>query len=165
MLSSGGQVYVTVDGGKTWETHKLKMKGKPEVIVFISLRQGWLVERVISRDQTRSFGRLHRSNDGGRTWELLATFDRRVLGLTVLDPRRIFVSGENGSILRTRDGGQSWQRTRTGTRATINSIASDQKLNLIAVGDCGTVLISNDEGSNGVECGVLPMVRTVSTPA
>lgn len=148
MLSGGGSIHATIDGGKTWKTGRLKIKGRPEVIRFISSRAGWLVERVISKDQGRSIGRLHKSKDGGSTWESVATFDNRILDLAVLDQERIFVSGEGGLIAATRDAGQSWQRLRTKTHAAINSIAFDGNRTVIAAGDFRTLLISDDGGSS-----------------
>jgi len=147
VLGGGGTIHLTDNGGETWHSEQLTGPGKPDVIRFVNSRQGWLVESVITKDQAKTIGRVHRSDDSGKNWELAATFERQILDIAVLDGERIFIAGEGGLIEKTVDGGKSWQRLKTRTRANINSIAFYGNSTGIAGADFGTLLMADGNGT------------------
>lgn len=136
----------TSNGGQTWQSQQLNIEGRPEIIRFFDYKYGWLVERILTNVQTESISRLHRSVDGGATWDFVRAFDDRILDLRICDRKHIFVCGESGLIASSHNSGLKWHRFRTGTSAAINFVTlSDQAL--VAGGDFGSLLFSRDHGN------------------
>lgn len=108
---SGGVIFKTTDGGKSWKKlpltadHNIRSiairKSKPEEVWAVSGRE--FVDE----------GSIYKSVDGGESWMPLSTglkkswFDEIVL--TTDDPPVILVGGGRG-VYRSKDGGISWSR-------------------------------------------------------
>ena len=136
----------TANGGQTWQSQPLNIKGRPELIRFFDHKCGWLVERVLTKAQTESISRLHRTTNGGETWDFVATFDDRINDLRARDHKQIFVCGESGLIASSQNGGLRWRRFKTGTTVAINFITLGSDQLLVAGGDFGCLLLSRDQG-------------------
>ena len=141
-----GRVHVTNDGGNHWKMTPAQISGQPDKIRFHNARKGWLIEHYVNKDQTRSYSRLHTSDDGGHSWSKVARFDRRLLDLHALNEDRLIVVGETGFIAQSSDGGNSWKRIPTRRRANFNSIHFYEGRICLAVGDSNTLLLSKDGG-------------------
>ena len=144
--SSDGEVYLTEDGGENWKALEVKMAGKPYKIEFINAQKGWLIEHYGNQNHSRTYSRLHVSDDGGYSWRRVARFDRRIFDLHALDENHIFVVGETGFIAKTTDGGQNWKRIESRSRANFNAVGFYQERIGIAPGDLNTLLLSTDGG-------------------
>ena len=136
----------TWNGGQTWQSQQLNIEGRPEIIRFFDRKYGWLVERTLKNVQTESISRLHRSIDGGATWNFVRAFDDRILDLRIRDRKQIFVCGESGLIAFSHNGGVKWHRFRTGTSIAINVVALGSDQTVVAGGDFGCLLLSRDQG-------------------
>ena len=126
---------------------RLNIEGRSEIIRFFDHKYGWLVERILTNAQTESISRLHRSTNGGETWEFVTVFDGRILDLRVKDHRQIFVCGESGLIASSHNGGLKWRRLKTGISVAVNFIALGSDQTLVAGGDFGSLLLSRDQGN------------------
>lgn len=136
----------TPDGGQTWRSQQLNIEGRPEIIRFFDHKYGWLVERILTNGQTESISRLHRSTDGGETWDFVRAFDDRILDLRICDRKKIFVCGESGLIASSDNGGLKWRRFNIGTTVAINVLTVGRDQTLVAGGDFGILLVSRDRG-------------------
>lgn len=101
---SGGSLFATEDGGRTWQRLALPFTGPPVEIVRQDVRNGWV------RDLN---GNAARTGDGGQTWQMAFTLggdqgaaQGATLGqyVSTQDGWRI----ASGQIQVSRDGGQSW---------------------------------------------------------
>lgn len=121
ICGSEGQVYRTINGGKTWDVQTLR-DAYIDHVFFVDEETGWL-------SHGRN-GQLFHTDDGGTTWQLQPKIEdsvyidstyfrtkedgwgvgRRLLkggtGFMPLDIERNLVQG---IVLRTQDGGRSWQ--------------------------------------------------------
>jgi len=136
----------TTNSGQTWQSQQLNIEGRPEIIRFLDHKYGWLVERILTNAQTESVSRLHRSTNGGETWDFVTAFDDHILDLRIRDHKRIFVCGESGLIASSHNGGLKWRRLKTKTGVAINFVALGSNQTLVAGGDFGCLLLSRDEG-------------------
>lgn len=92
-------VRVTGDGGFTWT--QIGLSGVDLHAMTVS------PARPSDLWGYASSGQLHRSRDGGVTWELLGPASVRALAGHPVDHLRVLASSSNG-ILRSTDGGASW---------------------------------------------------------
>jgi len=136
----------TRNGGQTWQSQQLNIEGRPEIIRFVDRNHGWLVERILKNVQTESISRLHRSIDGGETWDFVRAFDDRILDLRIRNRKQIFVCGESGLIAFSPNGGLKWHRFNTGTNEAINFVTLGGDQSVVAGGDFGFLLLSRDQG-------------------
>ena len=136
----------TADGGQTWRSKQLNIEGRPDIIRFFDHKYGWLVEGILTNAQMATVSRLHRSTNGGETWDFVTAFDDRILDLRIHHHKQILVCGESGLIASSHNGGLKWQHVKTGTRVAINFITSGSDQILVAGGDFGSLLLSRDQG-------------------
>lgn len=113
----GGWVFVTADGGASWEGRRLT-DGKLKGVCFANAREGWAVGDMD----------IVHTRDGGRTWTVQLHRDNGGLALSdavcLADARRCWaVSALDGSIWKTDDGGGSWRQVRRDRGAGIGGIA------------------------------------------
>lgn len=141
-----GKVRLTEDGGESWKATEVTMEGKADKIRFYNAKKGWLVEHYGNQAQTRTYSRLHASDDGGYSWRIVKRFDRCIGDLHVLQENRLIVVGESGFIAVTSDGGQEWKRVESKSRAFINAVRFYDDRVGIALGDNNTLLLSKDGG-------------------
>lgn len=111
-----GRLSVTTDGGGTWQELTRIARGGDEQVTSIAVAAG---EREMLFASNRRG--VHRSSDGGTTWELtnVGLADSRIIFVAVdpTDPRRVFAgTGTNrpygiyqgSGLYRSTDGGDSW---------------------------------------------------------
>lgn len=126
ICGTGGEVYSTADGGKTWRVQKVRGATCSDVF-FVNENKGWM-----SRSAD---GRLYSTDDGGETWQMQPKIDskkyiesiwflndkegwgagRQLLGGNAGDtPADVERNLVTGIVLRTSDGGQSWRPVDVG---------------------------------------------------
>lgn len=112
--NDGGEVLYTVNGGGHWQrvaVNGFDNYGRIEDVDFFDASLGWAVGR--QEFFGGGLGRIVRSSDGGRTWEVQQTLNAAYMeDVEVLDAQTVLALGQipfgPRFILRTTDGGQSW---------------------------------------------------------
>ncbi len=130
--SASRGVYVTDDGGRTWEktlyvgpssgAADLAWSPKAPRTVFAAIwqfrREPWIATSGGAADG------LYRSRDGGRTWAKIQghgfptdTLGRIGVAVAPSDPQRVYavVQSKQGTIWRSGDGGDTWRRVSSDT--------------------------------------------------
>lgn len=103
-------------------------------------------------------GQIYASYDAGKSWTLLANFNRPqlILDQLIIDPRDskvIYTSGhrhkEAGGFFKTKDGGKTWKEAKDLKDEAIHSmIQSALDPNIIIVGSVSGVWESKDSGDS-----------------
>jgi photosystem II stability/assembly factor-like uncharacterized protein len=112
MVRSPDVLYLTHDGGASWNSTKLPSRLIRDMPEFISPSQGWLlglaadpVTRILRPDK------LYATSDGGQTWEAI-TPSRELFGpLNFVSDRvgfSVYTKSRDRSLLKTIDGGHTW---------------------------------------------------------
>ncbi len=111
-----GNVQVTRDGGKTWTNVVGNVKGVPARTWVSRVEAGHFDENTayVTFDGHRTGDMktyVHRTSDGGRTWEALATEDLRghaqVIREDLVNPNLLYLGTEYGLYISV-DAGKSW---------------------------------------------------------
>lgn len=144
-------VYRTTDGGQTWEKAVVTVD-YPLVqaeLDFLDARRGWIMA-IPQRGMSSSPGRLFTTEDGGRTWTLVASTQGEHPGLPLGGDLR-FTGPETGwlvgsyeatgirHLFTTMNGGRTWQElvfTPPGDFATSDFL--------------GTPVFSGPKGQDGI---------------
>ncbi len=115
------QIIRTNDGGVTWydvTPPGLTQAGYSVFVDFLDMYHGWI---QVADPQNYPFGgRLHRTSDGGTTWESFPT-PFSAGDLEFLDANNGWMLADLGagagsmavSVFQTRDGGANWKRVYT----------------------------------------------------
>ncbi len=125
--TSAGQMYLSINGGGSWQRFAKLGIGDRYVLDHIVLdpaRPGTMY--VSAWDVEREGGDLFRSRDGGRNWEILPGMrgkSIRALSLAETDSR-VMVVGALDGVFRSADGGDTWQRISPPNHAEIRNIES-----------------------------------------
>ncbi len=125
--TSAGQLYLSINGGGSWQRLARLGVGDRYVLDHIVLdpaRPGTLY--VSAWDVEREGGDLFRSRDQGRTWEVLTAMrgkSIRALAMAETDSRVLVVGALDG-VFRSADGGDTWQRISPARHAEIRNIES-----------------------------------------
>ena len=110
----GGEIVRTTNGGKLWEravVDGFSVYGDLHDIEFSDPLQGWAVGE--NEYFGGSDGRVSRSTDGGRTWDLqLSIPNAEFFGIAAIDAQTALAYGRglfaSSTCLRTADGGNTW---------------------------------------------------------
>ena len=98
--NSSAAVYVTSDGGNTWQTATGISNGIPSRACHVSGTKFFLVDNS---------GHIKKSLDDGLTWTTVYTGGPILLGIAFYNDLIGQACGDNGVLLRTVDGGNTWQ--------------------------------------------------------
>lgn len=165
-IGAYGLMYRTSDGGESWasEFHEellipddrdyLQELKAEDYDAYLDERSSILphFNRLLVDGKTLflagEIGLLAKSNDVGRTWELL---DEIYMGsffdIARTQAGNLLVVGLRGNVFHSRDNGTSWQHVDTGTTALLNKILLvNNKINVL--GNAGIVLTSENDGLN-----------------
>ncbi len=91
---------------------------------------------------------IHITHDGGKTWSNVSSgyTSMRFMDIFILDSSTIFMSGNDGIIIRSTDGGGSWQTMHTGITEQLWGIYFLNQNLGFAVGSNGTIIRSTNGG-------------------
>lgn len=97
-----------------------------------------------------SFENIHITQDGGKSWTNANSgyTSMRFMDIFIQDKATIFMSGNEGIIIRSVNGGASWQTLSTGTTEQLWGIHFLNSNLGFAVGSNGTIIRSTNGGSN-----------------
>jgi photosystem II stability/assembly factor-like uncharacterized protein len=133
-----GAIFVTEDGGETWQEAYNDMHG----ISSLFLKRptlGWVT----------SMGSVGSTTNRGENWEK-NILDRNdvVRGSFFLTGQTGWIVGHNGLFASTTDGGWSWQKKGRLTDRNLYAIAFQSVYDAIAVGEDGKIFLSTNSGAN-----------------
>ena len=100
-LAFEGEVWLSTDGGRTWNVSKLTTEEAPQAIQCDPADNLWVVG---------SFSTVSISRDGGASWTV-SSRDEDVIytDIQFFDEQTAYIAGEFGSLLKTTDAGASWE--------------------------------------------------------
>ncbi len=121
-LATGQGVYVSEDGGHTWQQRNsgLPHVGVRDLVVGPGPSAYWW---CVLSDDGKNPGAVYRSEDAGRSWRLISggllVADVKRLVLAPSDPQRLYLAARDrymggrtypGGVYRSGDGGMSWRQ-------------------------------------------------------
>jgi len=142
-----GAVIRTTDGGETWKLQRLDVSVDQPLfsVHFKNEKEGFAVGLWSIALTTK---------DGGETWQQASIpaptiggkADRNLFKIFASLKGALFISGEQGGILRSDDGGLSWTYIHTGYKGTFWSGCALKNGTLLVTGLRGTIYRSTDDG-------------------
>ncbi|MBR9979228.1 MAG: T9SS type A sorting domain-containing protein [Bacteroidetes bacterium] len=142
-----GCILKTTNGGEDWFIASLLLPDPPDAPFWVT----WMGIQFVSRKVGYAVGRRNsvaRSDDGGLTWNLfypLPTYTER-FSVFAHDEDRVFVGGDQASLLWSDNGGVDWYKDRVGSTVNYDIHFIDDEVGII-VGSNG-VAITGDGGRN-----------------
>ena len=112
---------------------------------FSNQIMGWLVGEE---------GRVMVTQDGGLTWVLVDSLPEEIsenfnFQAVAVHSEHCWIAGSPGTVvLHTTDAGRTWNRLPTGQNLPIRDLCFVDPLHGCAVGDLGTILVTEDGGQN-----------------
>src|SRR5438128_9970956 len=136
---TGGAIYQTLDGGRSWRP----LARTTEILTsvhFVSPKIGWVAGHA---------GRIERTADGGMTWKTqrVEREDEALNSIFFIDERRGWIVGGSGLVLRTTNGGESWDRVATGRIEDLWAVRFAAPERGWIVGEDGLILSTADGGT------------------
>jgi photosystem II stability/assembly factor-like uncharacterized protein len=140
-----GAFLETRNGGQTWTSGAPQIDNPDEF--HLNAITGTGDGRVFVAGEG---GLMFRSLDAGETWEALdAFYEGSWFGALYVDRSGdLLVFGLRGNVYRSRDFGSNWESVDGDNNVTLAGGAADTGGNVVLVGGVGTVLFSEDGGSN-----------------
>ena len=102
------------------------------------------------------FGAIYKTIDGGKTWDFTSAKNDYFTATEWFSATEGVAIGWEGSILRTENGGEDWDIIRNANKLAqkkiyLKSLAQNNSSELVAAGEKGCILYSNDKGRNWKE--------------
>ncbi len=154
-LVAGRKMFVTKDGGRTWDETLIIdpgeiQDGSPEFlsIRFNSKNQGFIIGSVLNSNEEVVDSLLLRTVNGGESWSRI-TIPEVKTELFHLDfdgKQEGWIVGDIGVILATVDNGNSWTKQESGTDAALFNVDFRDHKKGYVVGEKGTILRTEDGG-------------------
>ncbi|MCY1491112.1 Ycf48-like protein [compost metagenome] len=134
-----GMIVHTRDGGRSWAyVAGLDNPERLHLNAVLGLADGSLLV-------AGEGGRLHRSGDGGRTWQAVAQPTQASLyRLLRLDDGQLLAMGFGGALFGSRDQGQNWQAIALPVKASLYGGEQLADGSLLLSGQGGLLLHSRD---------------------
>lgn len=156
-LVAGRTMFVTRDGGRTWQEIRIFRAGdfgagRPEFlsIRFSDTRRGYVVGSVLRRSGDEDVvvdSLLMRTEDGGDSWRRIAVPTKTELFHVDFNGNSHgWVVGDEGVIFATTDEGKTWRKQDSGTSATLFNVDFRNDYNGYVVGQGGTILRTENGG-------------------
>jgi photosystem II stability/assembly factor-like uncharacterized protein len=156
-LVAGRTMFVTRDGGRTWQEIRIYRAGdfgagRPEFlsIRFSDNRRGYVVGSVLRRSGDEDVvvdSLLMRTEDGGDTWRRISVPTKTELFHVDFNGNSHgWVVGDEGVIFATTDEGKTWRKQDSGTSATLFNVDFRNDDNGYVVGQGGTILRTENGG-------------------
>ena len=122
-------VYGSTDGGKSWLPLGLQGAGMNYGIPGVAISPAYASDRTffaVSASSVSIGASIHRTTDGGATWERVYTTDyigQLAISPWYADDRTVYAAGNNGRVLRSTDGGRAWDLVGNWPSGTYTGIA------------------------------------------
>ncbi|HET9280720.1 MAG TPA: YCF48-related protein [Candidatus Angelobacter sp.] len=155
--TSAGTLYLSTDTGKSWSRFARLGSSAEMVLDHIVIDPSDPKNMFVAAwnaQMPNSDGDLFRSQDAGKTWEIVADLhgkSLRALTISSANPR-VLVAGALDGIYRSRDGGHNWERISPENHAEIKNIESiaidPQNADVIYAGTWHLPWKTDDGGKN-----------------
>ncbi|WP_321912159.1 WD40/YVTN/BNR-like repeat-containing protein [Paraburkholderia sp. J11-2] len=142
-----GTIIATQDGGETWKVQRVDTSTDQPLfsVAFLNERDGFAVGL---------WSLLLATHDGGNTWSRVAVpkpaggsrADRNLYRVFADRANAIYVTAEQGAVLRSKDGGASWKWLDTGGKGSLWAGTAAPDGRLFVGGLLGNVYASSDGG-------------------
>ena len=136
----------TIDGGKNWYPSYSGKTAELYSVYFVDSLHGWAVGKG-----TSSSSMIIHTDDGGINWNIQTNPrpNKVFFAITFRDQNQGWIACESGYILKTVNGGVDWTSDGVGTQAERNlkAIGFTGSNFLMAIGNAGLIIKSNDNGS------------------
>lgn len=155
--TSAGTLYLSTDNGKSWSRFARLGSSTEMVLDHIVIDPSDpknIFVAAWNAQMPNSDGDLFRSQDAGKTWEIVADLhgkSLRALTISSANPK-VLVAGALDGIYRSRDGGHNWERISPENHAEIKNIESiaidPQNADVIYAGTWHLPWKTDDGGKN-----------------
>jgi photosystem II stability/assembly factor-like uncharacterized protein len=167
-----GAIFLTRDGGKTWESRDSGTKVALFSVDFADAQRGWVVGKS---------GEIRATTDGGKTWTRQKSpidAGKSLFRVRAVDAKTVWAVGDWGAIAVTTDGGATWQDRSLPTQRIIAGDRPDRQENIVLedvvlydivwpdaqhgyiAGEFATVLATSDGGATWMQR-TLPTEKTI----
>lgn len=155
--TSAGTLYLSTDNGKSWSRFARLGSSAEMVLDHIVIDPSDPKNMFVAAWNARmpnSDGDLFRSQDAGKTWEIVADLHGKSLRALAIASanHRVLVAGALDGIYRSRDGGHNWERISPENHAEIKNIESiaidPQNADVIYAGTWHLPWKTDDGGKN-----------------
>ncbi len=155
-LVAGKKMFLTGDGGKSWNETKIydPEEFKNAVPEFLSIRfadkkRGLIIGSLLNKNDDVVDSLVMRTDDGGETWARIKVPSKlELFHLDFVNSSRGWIVGDKGMILATNDGGLNWQIQKSGTTNALFNVDFRDSDEGYAVGAKGVILRTEDGGNN-----------------
>jgi hypothetical protein len=135
----------TGNAGSSWVSLGLPFEGTPYRVFFVNESLGW----ALIRSEVTQNTVVAKSTDGGSSWDELAVFPEAYMEIYAINSVEIMLFGSTGTILKSWNGGGAWEVTgRCEVAVNAAVFVNDRG---IAVGDRGSLLLTEDRGGTWIE--------------
>lgn len=125
----GENIYHTTNGGRSWlslsktplgnHQRQRQMRIAPSHADYMPAL--WFTDAGTGL-MARLDGEVYYTNDGGKTWELIWSVDKKITDVFFISDHEGWIVGDEGFIARTNDGGRTWVTVSIQTKADFTSI-------------------------------------------
>jgi photosystem II stability/assembly factor-like uncharacterized protein len=144
-----GAILKTVDGGETWVAQRSNIERDQPLfsVHFKNANEGWAVGL---------WSLMLHTTDGGATWQEqklpvppgAKKADRNLFAMFADAKGVLYITSEQGRVLRSQDGGANWQYRETGYAGSLWSGVALASGNLLVGGLRGSLYRSTDGGES-----------------
>ena len=141
---SNGNVYKTVDGGKTWSLKSSINSSSCNInkMYFVDSNTGFISRGYMAE--------ILKTTDGGETWKINNSSTDVINTFCFIDAQNGFSAGEDGVIFKTSNGGSTWEwagfQNGRIDGTDINGLYFIDNMTGFAVGLSGRILKTTDGG-------------------
>jgi photosystem II stability/assembly factor-like uncharacterized protein len=149
----GKNVYLTEDGGQNWQRlgsippgdyrHQREMRVAPELANYQPRLWFMTAENGV---MAKLDGMVHRTNDGGRTWQYVFDAGKSLRDVFFYDNSSGWLVGNAGFVALTSDGGRTWTPITTPTTSDLLAVHFINSKSGCAVGVKSTIICTKDGG-------------------
>lgn len=137
--SKKGIVFMTKNGGKTWdsilftrgfELTKIRMKNSKEGYILCSPQY----IKIDNKNVKNKDSRIYKTLDGGLTWKVLVDIKDEDINNILFNDNNIWIVGFNGLIIKSSDGGITWEWLKKDFNENIWSMVLNKDEIYVAAG-------------------------------
>ncbi|MFZ4399926.1 MAG: YCF48-related protein [Bacteroidales bacterium] len=147
-----GRILKSTDGGLSWQQKNISATNNWYMSsCFIDSNNGYVCTR----------SGLLKTTDGGDTWNIISSVVGAFWSVSFSDINHGIAVGQAGLIYTTNDGGVNWYSDCCNTFCDNKSVCYSDATTAYIVGECGTIIKSNNNNNNFLNSGVSQTLNSV----